>query len=64
MGIGFSLFLLTVGAVLTWAVDYEVSGIDLNTVGVILLVVGAVAFVGSVVFARRAHTVVEDRRVV
>ena len=42
MGIGLSLILVAAGAILTWAVSAEASGIDLNTVGVILMVVGIV----------------------
>jgi hypothetical protein len=42
MGIGVSIFLLAVGAILTFAVDAQVSGIDLTTVGVILMVVGGI----------------------
>ena len=42
MGIGVSLILIAVGAILTWAVSADVSGVDLQTVGVILMVVGAV----------------------
>ena len=40
MGLGVSLFLIAIGAILTWAVNAEVSGVDIQTVGVILLVVG------------------------
>ncbi len=50
MGVGVSLLLIAAGAVLTWAVSAETSGIDLNTVGVILMVVGAVGLVLSLVF--------------
>jgi hypothetical protein len=50
MGIGVSLILLAAGAILTWAVNATVSGVDLNTVGVILMVVGAIGFVLSLVF--------------
>ncbi len=50
MGIGVSLVLIAVGAILTWAVTAEVSGIDLNTVGVILMVVGAAGALISLVF--------------
>jgi hypothetical protein len=38
MGIGVSLILVAFGAILTWAVTAEVSGVDLNTGGVILMV--------------------------
>jgi hypothetical protein len=42
MGIGGGLFLVAVGAVLTWGVNATVSGIDVQTIGVILMIVGAV----------------------
>ena len=41
MGIGVSLLLIAIGAILTWAVTATVSGVDLDTVGIILMVVGA-----------------------
>ena len=50
MGISASLVLIAVGAILTWAVTATVSGIGLDTVGVILMVVGAVGLVLSLVF--------------
>jgi hypothetical protein len=42
MTIGTSLFLIAVGAILRFAVTWHVAGIDLQTAGVILMVVGAV----------------------
>ena len=45
MGIAVSLFLLAVGAILTFATDVSVSGLDLDTVGLILMLIGAVSFV-------------------
>jgi hypothetical protein len=50
MGIGVSLILIAVGAILTWAVNATVSGLDINTVGVILMVVGLAGLVLSLVF--------------
>jgi hypothetical protein len=50
MGISVSLVLIAVGAVLTWAVTATTSGIDLNTVGVILMIVGAAGLVLSIIF--------------
>ena len=50
MGISVSLILIAVGAILTWAVTASVSGIDLNVVGVILMIVGAAGLVLSMVF--------------
>jgi hypothetical protein len=42
MTIGASLFLIAVGAILNFAVTAEVAGIDLQTVGVILMITGGV----------------------
>ena len=50
MTIGFGLFLIAVGAILNFAVTATVAGIDIQTVGVILMIVGAIAFVISLVF--------------
>jgi len=50
MGIGVSLILIAVGAVLTWAVEASVSGVDINAVGVILMIVGAVGLLLSLMF--------------
>lgn len=69
MGISVSLVLIAVGAVLTWAVTATTSGIDLNTVGVILMIVGAAGLVLSMIFwsswggfatSRNTTTVVRD----
>ena len=64
MGIGVSLILIAVGAILTWAVTAEVSGVDLTTVGVILMVVGGIAFWSSWGGFGSRETVVRDRNVV
>lgn len=50
MGMGASLVLFAIGAVLTWALEVDTEGIDWNTVGVILMVVGAVGFIVSMLF--------------
>jgi hypothetical protein len=42
MGAGVGLILIAFGAILTWAVNAEVSGLDVTAVGVILLVLGIV----------------------
>ncbi|MEA2973201.1 MAG: hypothetical protein QOG82_1659 [Actinomycetota bacterium] len=72
MGIGVSVFLFAVGAILTFAVSASVAGIDIATVGVILMIAGALGLIMTLlVFGRRggtSETVVEDygprRRVV
>ncbi|MFN0093854.1 MAG: DUF6458 family protein [Dehalococcoidia bacterium] len=48
--IGLSLVLIAVGAILTWAVEATVSGIDITVVGVILMVVGVVGLVFTLLF--------------
>lgn len=50
MGLGVSLFLIAIGAILTWAVEADVSGIEVQTVGVILMIVGAIGFLLSLLF--------------
>jgi hypothetical protein len=50
MGIGVSLILIAAGAILTWAVETEVSGLDINVVGVILMITGIAGLVLSLVF--------------
>jgi len=50
MGIGVSLVLIAVGAILTWAVETSVSGLDVNAVGVILMVVGLIGLALSLAF--------------
>jgi uncharacterized protein DUF6458 len=50
MGIGVSLVLIAVGAVLVWAVHATVSGVDIHTIGWILLAVGAIGALLSLIF--------------
>jgi hypothetical protein len=45
MTVGFSLLTIALGAILTFAVKTTLAGIDIGTVGVILMVTGAVALV-------------------
>ena len=70
MGIGASLFLIAVGAICYWALDFDIAGVDIDAVGVILMVIGALGLVLSLLFwssfspYRRRETVVRDRDVV
>jgi hypothetical protein len=50
MGIGTSLFLIATGAILYFAVDASVSGIEITTVGIILMVVGIVGLLISLFY--------------
>jgi hypothetical protein len=50
MGVGVSILLIAAGAILTWAVTASVSGVSIQTVGVILLIVGILGLVLSMIF--------------
>jgi Domain of unknown function (DUF6458) len=75
MSIGVGIFLMVLGAILAFAVEATTPGINLNTLGIILLLTGLVAVLYSLVSwsdlspwgrrrtATRRRTVVEDRPV-
>ena len=54
MGIGTSIFLLAVGAILAFAVTDAISGVDLTVVGYILMAAGALGLLISMLIAGRA----------
>ena len=70
MGLGVSLFLIAIGLILWLAVTATVSGIDINMVGLILVVIGAIGLLISMIFwstwggvgGYRRDTVVRDDR--
>ena len=69
MALGTSLFLIAVGAILKFAVADAVDGVDLSTIGIILIVVGVIGMIISLftttLWSRdRRGGVVEERRVV
>ena len=45
MGIGASIFLLALGAILTFAVDWKLAGLDIHVVGWVLMAAGAVGLI-------------------
>ena len=72
MGLGVSLILIAVGAVLAFAVHVENSNaFDINTIGIILLIVGIVGALLSMIFwsswagpgyfSRERRTVIDER---
>jgi beta-lactamase regulating signal transducer with metallopeptidase domain len=69
VGIGTSLFLIAIGAILYFAVNADISGLEISTIGLILMVVGIVGLLISLFLlssARRRpvdRTVVRDRDV-
>lgn len=65
MEIGSSLFLIAVGAILTFAVNASISGLSVHTVGLILMIIGVVGLLITLFFLlpRRRATVYDDRPV-
>lgn len=53
MGIGISVFLITLGAILRFAITVHVSGINIQAMGVILMIVGAAMFVLTIALTPR-----------
>jgi Domain of unknown function (DUF6458) len=70
MGIGTSIFLIALGAILKYAVTASADGININTVGLILMIVGIagliISFLWMTVWADRQRdaVVARDRDVV
>jgi hypothetical protein len=68
MGFGTSLFLIAVGAIMTFAVTVEAEGFSIDTVGIILMIIGAIGLLASLAFwntwggfgGGRRRRVVED----
>lgn len=65
MGIGVSIFLIAVGAILTFAVNATLSGVSIETIGVILMIAGALGLIVTLMIfgprRRAAGGVVEER---
>jgi membrane protein implicated in regulation of membrane protease activity len=73
MSIGVGIFLMVLGAILAFAVETDVPGVNVNALGVILLLIGLVAALYSLLFwssvtpwgrrrvAARRRVVVEER---
>ena len=55
MSIGASIFLFAAGAILRYAITAEVSGIDIATVGTILMVAGVIGLLASLALAFAGH---------
>ena len=63
MGIGISVFLMALGAVLLWAVTTTVAGVSINTIGIILIVVGLIGLVAGMLATQRTTTTRTERPV-
>lgn len=53
MAVGTSLFLIALGAILRFAVRDSIEGVDLSTVGLILLVIGVIGLIVGLWQTRR-----------
>jgi Domain of unknown function (DUF6458) len=71
MGLGVGIFLTAIGAILAFAVSKTVSGVNIHTIGWILMIVGIIGVVLSMIFwsswagpgywsGRRRTTTVDD----
>ena len=71
MGLGVSLLLIAVGAILVWGLESNLGGVDEDAIGVILMIIGGIGLVLSMLFwsswggpgyvsGRRRSTYVED----
>jgi hypothetical protein len=66
MGIGVSIFLIAVGAILAFAVHADLGAVSLQTIGIILMIVGAIGLVTAMFIwgPRRDRGGVVEERVV
>ncbi len=64
MGIGVSVFLIAVGAILTFAVNASTPGANLDVVGIILMIAGGLGLLVSLAFASSGRTSVVEEHVV
>jgi hypothetical protein len=65
MGIGVSVFLLALGAILAFAVEASISGLDIQVVGIILMVAGALGLLLTMLLlSRNRDTAVTEERIV
>ncbi|WP_328464129.1 DUF6458 family protein [Actinoplanes sp. NBC_00393] len=65
MGIGASIFLLALGAILAFAVEADISGLDIGVIGWILMVAGLAGLIITLWFwnSRRRTVVTRERPV-
>lgn len=67
MALGTSLFLIAVGAILRFAITASTSGVNIHTIGVILMIVGGIGLVISLFWMsvwadRRRRSLPPDER--
>lgn len=60
MGIGGCIALIAIGAILTFATDWHMKGVNLDLVGVILMAVGIIGIATFTSIARRRRGIIEE----
>jgi hypothetical protein len=67
MTIGGSIGLIVVGAILAFAVNYDLAGLDINIIGFIMMVGGVIGLIVGLIMSQRSTRtttrVVDDRDV-
>ncbi|MFI1355093.1 DUF6458 family protein [Streptomyces sp. NPDC020898] len=58
MGLGGCIILIAVGAILTFATDWDMDGVNLDLVGVILMIVGLIGTLTFRSVARRRRVLI------
>ncbi|WP_020130570.1 DUF6458 family protein [Streptomyces sp. 303MFCol5.2] len=58
MGLGGCIILIAVGAILTFATDWDMQGVNLDLVGIILMIVGLIGVTTFSSIARRRRVMV------
>lgn len=62
MGIGVSVFLIAVGAIIKFALDIRVGWLDLDVVGWVLMAAGAIGLIVTlIIFGNRRRTIISER---
>ena len=62
MSIGGGIALIVIGAVLAFALDFQVAGIDIQLIGYILIAAGVVVTIIGIAFASRRRSTVSTTR--
>lgn len=60
MGIGGFIAIIAIGAILTFATDWHMNGVNLDLVGIILMAVGIIGMASIMSIARRRRAVTEE----
>lgn len=64
MTIGGSIALIVLGAILAFAVEFDIAGLSISTVGIILMIGGLIGLLFGLFYANRGTAAVAERRVV